>query len=39
MTHVGRYFYKGSSLWQSCATLTILTEKELYCQVKNYGNM
>ena len=30
---------KGSSLWESCATLTILTEKELHCQAKTCSNM
>ena len=38
MTHIGRYLYKGSHLWESCTILIILTEKEL-CQVKTYGNM
>ena len=27
MTHIGRYFCKGSTLWESCVILTILTEK------------
>ena len=39
MTHIGRYLYKGSILCESCATLTILTEKELHCHMKTYGNM
>ena len=39
MTHIDRYFCKGSSLRESCAILSILTEKELHCQVKTYGNM
>ena len=39
MTHIGRYFHKGSSLWESHATLIILTETEWHCHVKIYGNM
>ena len=27
--HVGRHLYKGSSLWESCAILTILSKKKL----------
>ena len=39
MTYIGRYLSKGSSLWDSCAILTTVTEKELHCQVEMYGNM
>ena len=35
MTHIHRYLYVG----ESCATLTILTEKEMPCQVKTCSNM
>ena len=39
MTHIGRYLYKGSSLWESFAILTILTENKLHCQAKTYANI
>ena len=34
-TFIHRYLY----VWESSATLTILTEKELHCQVKTYSKM
>ena len=39
MADIGRYIYQDSSLQESCAALTSLTEKELCCQVKTYGAM
>ena len=35
MTHIGRYLYMGSSLWESCVILTILAEKRIALSSEN----
>ena len=35
MTHMGRHLYMGSSLWESCVILTVLTDKKIALSIEN----